>query len=130
MDRKIESTEVEIQANISELQRVDNNAVWDDPNSKIQGLEERLSQMRKNFEEANIRKEWVEARLQEVETQMQQFQLNEPLSNHATARRRSENRLRRPSSAFGVRRENIKSPEAETLPPRNLVKMPEPTSTT
>ena len=55
MDRKIESTEVEIQANISELQRVDKNAVWDDPNSKIQGLEERLSQMRKNFEEANIR---------------------------------------------------------------------------
>lgn len=86
--------------------------------------------MRRNYEDANIRKEWVEARLQEVESQMQQFQLVEPMSNHVTSRRRSEHRLKRPSSSFGVRREDIKSPELEALPPRSLPKMPEPTSTT
>ena len=47
---------------------------------KISSLNEQLNDMRRNFDEANQKKEWAEVRLKELHSQMAIFNVNDSLS--------------------------------------------------
>ena len=57
---------------MNELIRVDKAHSEENQGSevKMRALEARLQEMKNNFEEANSKKDWVEAKLQEIEQQM------------------------------------------------------------
>jgi len=84
IDRKIEATESEIQRGLAEIQRLDKTFDWTDRESevKVAALSEQLHGMRRNLEDASSKKEWAEAKLQEVTQQMQMFQATDQSSAH------------------------------------------------
>jgi len=79
IERKIEVAEGEVQRGLAELQRLDKASNWADKESevKIVALDHQLQEMRRNLEDASSKKEWAEAKLQEVQQQMQVFRAND-----------------------------------------------------
>lgn len=74
---------------------------------KISSLAEQLNELRRNFDDVSCKKEWAEAKLSEVQSQIQLFGDNVPFRDSAMSGQRSgRNRLviNRPGSIMESRR--------------------------
>lgn len=110
LERKIKAEEDGLANQLNELIRVDKAQSEENRGSevKMRALEARLQEMKNNFEEANSKKDWVEAKLQEIEQQMILFQVNDSgtsnqlshRSNRSQRRNISTRKQDRPSSAW------------------------------
>jgi len=69
VERKIETIENEIAENLSKLLMEDkvSNAGDEDDTVRVRALEDKINEMKSNFEEANSKKEWAEAKLLEIQ---------------------------------------------------------------
>lgn len=114
LERKIENCEMEIKGILGEVHRLDNNRSWADRDSagRTSALEAQLNEMRRNFEDVSQKKEWAEAKLQEVEQQISAFLGSESATYSKSAKKRLT-RFDRPNSALG-------QTEQSSLPPSGL----------
>lgn len=127
MERKINSEEDELANQLNELIRVDKAHSEENRGSevKMRALEARLQEMKNNFEEANSKKDWVEAKLQEIEQQMILFQVNDSGTSNQLSHRSNRSQRRnisirkqdRPSSAWSDQR-SLNHPLPPSAPPR------------
>jgi DNA repair exonuclease SbcCD ATPase subunit len=69
VERKIETVENEIAENLSKLLMEDKvaNAGDEDDTVRVRALEDKINDMKSNFEEASSKKEWAEAKLLEIQ---------------------------------------------------------------
>jgi|TARA_B110000285_G_C14981903_1_gene541825 hypothetical protein len=69
VERKIETIENEIAENLSKLLMEDKvaNAGDEDDTVRVRALEDKINEMKSNFEEASSKKEWAEAKLLEIQ---------------------------------------------------------------
>jgi hypothetical protein len=69
VERKIETVENEIAENLSKLLMEDKvaNAGDEDDTVRVRALEDKINEMKSNFEEASSKKEWAEAKLLEIQ---------------------------------------------------------------
>ena len=65
VERKIETIENEIAENLGKLLMEDKvaNAGDEDDTVRVRALEDKINEMKSNFEEASSKKEWAEAKL-------------------------------------------------------------------
>ena len=101
LERKIEQGQTHIVHDVNELSRNDSAQSWENRDTQIQisSLNEQLNEMRRNFDDANSKREWAEVRLKEVHSQMQLFNpVNDSLSQLSNQRSKRKLEVMRPQS--------------------------------
>ena len=73
LDKTIDAAYQELKDKVNKLVQQDASSNYGETDEHVRQLEERLQEMRVQFEEVNTRKQWVEARLHELETNTSQF---------------------------------------------------------
>lgn len=79
LDRKVEHTNSEIARSLQDLVRLDQIIKFDDQNGEVlvNSLNEQLAELKRNYTDVSTKREWAEAKLQEMQSQRELFDQND-----------------------------------------------------